>query len=111
VARSKRTNAVVALGWYPTEEHHLFLSALVNDPAGDKSLRRSAVHALANGWGDAALPDLSKALADDDVQLRNQAARAMGRIGSPAAKAALQARLGVETSAMVRETIAAGVAK
>ncbi|MFZ5481334.1 MAG: HEAT repeat domain-containing protein [Myxococcota bacterium] len=109
VPRSRRQSAVQALGWFPNEEHRAWLATLVGDPAGDRFLRRSACHALANGWGDAALPDLGKALADGDEQLRNQAARAIGRIGTPAAKSALEARLAVEPDGMVREAITASL--
>jgi hypothetical protein len=109
VARSRRQGAVQALGWFPTDAHRAWLSALVADGSGDRYLRRSAVHALANGWGDAALPELERALGDEDEQLRNQAARAMGRVGTPAATAALQKRLDVEQNAMVREAISASM--
>lgn len=105
VSRTRRVGAVYALGWFPTEERRAWLTAQLGDGSVDSQIRRSAGWALANGWQEAALPTLTAALADPDAQLRNQVVRAVARIGTPAARDALTARLGVETSSMVRTTI------
>jgi hypothetical protein len=56
---------------------------------GDEPAQQDAVQAL-SGMGQAAVPELIKALKDDDWQVRNQAAVALGAIG-PEAKAAVPA--------------------
>lgn len=109
VAPSRRVRAVHALGWFPTDEHRGWLAALAADEAGDTLLRRSAVHALANGWGEGAVPELKTALASPDVQLRAQTAKALGRVGTPAAKQVLTDRLAVEASPAVRDAIGASL--
>lgn len=109
MAPSRRARAVHALGWFPSDEHRVYLAGLAADEAGDTLLRRSAVHALANGWGDAAVPTLATALKSDDVQLRAQTAKALGRVATPAAKQALTDRLAVEKSATVRDAIGASL--
>ena len=108
-SRSRRERAVYALGWFPSAMAHAFVEGLATSPVADSHLRRSAVWALANGWGDAAIGSIGTALASEDVQLRNQAARALGRLGTPAAVAALKTRLGDEPNAMVREAISAAI--
>ena len=102
---SRRQGATQALGWFPSEAHHVFLTALVVDETADGGMRRGACHALVNGWGDAAVSDVTRALASADEQLRNQASRALGRLGTPVATAALEARLPSEPSEMVRAAI------
>ncbi len=103
--RSRRSNAVWSLGFFPTDASRAFLLSTVTDAAADSQLRRSATWALCNGWGDAALADVKPALESSDEQLRNQAVRAVAKVGSPAARAILQERLASDGSAMVRATI------
>ncbi len=106
VGRARRANATWSLGFFPTESTRGFLVALVEDPSADSQLRRSATWALCNGWGDGALDAVKPALAASDVQLRNQAVRAVAKVGTPAARSVLEARLATESSAMVRDAIA-----
>ncbi len=109
LSHTRRANAIHALGWFPTEASRAFLVSLAGNEVGDALFRRKAVHALANGWGDGALSELATALASPDVQLRAATARALARVGTPAAEAALRARLPVETDRMVRDAIAAAL--
>jgi HEAT repeat protein len=113
LSHTRRAGAVFALGYFPTDAHRGWLSALATTEGGDSLLRRKAVYALAAGWGDAALLDLGRALAAPDTQLRAATARALGRIGSPAAQDTLRARLAAEADPMVRSTLssALGVTK
>lgn len=105
MSRTRREAATYSLGWFPSDATHTWLQARLVDPATDSHIRRSAAWALANGWKDAAVPDLTAAFADPDAQLRNQIARALGKMGTPTARAALEARLPNETDAMVRTTV------
>lgn len=100
-----RARAVWALGAVPDDAGLAYLRALLSDPDAPAMLRRAAPAALCTGWSDAALPLVAAALADADPQLRNQAARALGRSGTDAARAALDARRAVEADPMVRAAI------
>lgn len=106
---STRERATYALGWFPTEAHRAWLTGVLADRAATSGLRRNAAWALANGWGEGALDALGPALGDEDVQLRAQVVRALAKVGTPACRAALEARLGVESNAMVRNTLQAGL--
>ena len=75
---------------------------------GGAILRRNAAVALGNGLDRAAVPGLVRALCDDPHPLvRGHAAWALGRIGSPRARAALADRATCENDAGVLEEIAA----
>ncbi len=77
---------------------------------GAAVLRRNAAIALGNALDRASVPALSRAVADDPHPLvRGHAAWALGRIGSPAAWAALRARRGTEREASVLEEIDAAL--
>ena len=72
-SKSTRARALHALGWFPADANR---TILVDALDGDDSLMaRKAAYALGNGWGEAALPELKRALAADDTQLRMAAAR------------------------------------
>lgn len=75
---------------------------------GAAVLRRNAAVALGNALDRAAVPALARALATDPHPLvRGHAAWALGRIGSPQARAALSERSACEREASVVEEIAA----
>lgn len=105
VSQTKRANAILALGWFPNADTRGYLASLASTEQTDGLFRRKAVYALGNGWGDAAVPDLTQALASSDIQLRAAAARALGKVGSVPAKEALRARLPVEPDGMVSSAI------
>ena len=107
---TQRGNALVALGYFPTDEARTHLSSVVRDESGESLLRRKACFGLARGWKDAAVADLSAALASADVQVRSTAARALGEVGSSSAKSALTARLSAETNASVRDAVSRALA-
>lgn len=104
-SHSVRARAIVALGWYPSDEGRVWLEATLAQADGDSLYRRKSAHALATGWGVDALPALTPALASDDVQLRMATARAVGALEDPAATQLLQARLEVETEASVQKVL------
>ena len=100
---TQRARAIHALGWFPDDTNRAFLVSQAR--AGNPMFARKAVYALANGWGDQAIDELTVALANPDVQTRMAAANALGHMGTPSAKLALEARLAYETDPTVKATI------
>jgi epoxyqueuosine reductase len=77
---------------------------------GAAVLRRNAAVALGNGLDRADVPALAESLrADPSPLVRGHAAWALGRIGSPQARAALRAAARDEAHAAVREEVAAAL--
>jgi epoxyqueuosine reductase len=77
---------------------------------GAAVLRRNAAIALGNALDRAAIPSLARSLAGDaHPMVRGAAAWALGRIGSPAAIAALRARERAENDPTVCEEIVAAL--
>ncbi|MBI4505577.1 MAG: HEAT repeat domain-containing protein, partial [Chloroflexi bacterium] len=76
-----------------------------------RGLLRNACVVLGNLGDAAAVPALARALSDAEPLVRGHAAWALGRIGGPAATAALAARLAVEPDAWVREELAEALAE
>jgi HEAT repeat protein len=105
VSSTRRAGAVLALGWFPTPETRTYVTTVLYDVDAANILRRKATFALGNGWGEQAMPELVATLASEDVQLRQAAARAIAKLGTPAAKTALQERLTVEPDRVVRDLI------
>lgn len=108
---TQRGNALVALAHFPTEAARGLLTRTLADAASPELLRRKACLGLAGGWGAAAVPELSVALADPSVLVRQSAARALGTVADPAAASALERRLAVETDASVVTVLRQAVAR
>jgi hypothetical protein len=105
-----RGNALVALGYFPSSTTEALLTQWVVGEGSDSLLRRKACLGLARGFGDNAVSSLTVALSSADVQLRAAAGRALGEIGSEAAKAAISTRLSTESNASVRDTLSRALA-
>jgi hypothetical protein len=71
----------------------------------DISFRSAALIAFAERMGGGAVGELAPVLAAADWQLRQAGARAMAKIGTKEARAALEERLGREDAASVRDAI------
>jgi len=106
--RTTRARALHSLGWFPSPATRGVLVAALD--GSDSFMARKAAYALGTGWGEAAVPDLKRALASDDQRLRDATARALGKVGGDAADAALSERLAVEEEASVRESITKALA-
>jgi hypothetical protein len=76
-------------------------------PTADLFVRRACFDALVEGFDDVA--EVARHLADPDVLVRDGAAWTLSRSTHPAARAALRARLAVETDPTVRLTLTQGV--
>lgn len=99
-----RSRAVSALQYFPTRETRAYLEATLADAGAPSLLRRKAAVALARGFGASAVYALAARAGADDARLRDDVARALGRIGDDRARRVLVARLRVETT-WVRGTI------
>jgi HEAT repeat protein len=105
----RRLRAIEALQHVPTPAGREYLSRLIAE-------RRTATASLAvyelaaaarglAGFGAPAAPELTPLLASDSADVREGAAYALGKIRTPEALSALQARLRVETESGVREAL------
>jgi epoxyqueuosine reductase len=72
-----------------------------------RGLLRNVAVALGNWGSPEAVPALAAAPSDEEALIRGHAAWALGRIGTEAARQALQGREEVEEDAWVREEITA----
>lgn len=109
-----RVRAAETLGLYPTRDARGFLRSLLQEPAlfgttTGRLLRRAAMSALAQAFGPAAVPDLAPLREDEDPQIREGCARALGATGAAAAKPILDAWLSHEPELFVRVAIDASL--
>jgi len=102
--KSTRARAVAALGNFGQPEVVSFLEGLLA-PGGDKVLQRKALFALAKAGGADQLERIAGFLGSEDTTLREAAVHALGEIGTPAAKAKLEAHRAGESSTAVLEAI------
>jgi HEAT repeat protein len=103
LSETTRMQAVHALRAFPTDTNRTFLT---NTLSGSESrLARKAAWALAQGWGNQALPELSVALKASDTQLRIATIEALGELGTTDADNALRGRLPDETNSTVVASI------
>lgn len=104
-----RLRAVGATGAFPRPAVRSFLLAVARADGQSDLMVREAVVTLARAFGPAAVEDLGPFLRHDEVVVREAVARALGRIGTRDAAAALRQRLPVERDAVVREAIEAAL--
>lgn len=102
--RSTRARAVAALGNFATPEVIAYLDGLLV-PGGDEVLQRKALHALARTAGADGLERIQGFLTSDDTTLREAAVHALAVIKTDAARAALTAHRGAESSTAVQKAI------
>jgi HEAT repeat protein len=106
-----RQRAVAAAAYYPSPAARTFLRAVLVTPGQSDLFIRTAVDALARAFGAAAWDEVQPYLAHPAVTVRMGAVRAAVRIGTPAARNALRARLRAEQDAEVREALSAALAR
>ena len=110
LALSKRSGAVLALGYVPSDAGRAYVEAVLVDPELKSLMRRQAAFALSTGWPEDNHALLATALAADDTQLRIAAAKALALSQDPQARPTLEARLAVEENEAVKKHINASLA-
>jgi hypothetical protein len=106
-ALSRRSSAVHALGYVPSDAGRVYVETTLSNPEQPSLMRRQAAFALATGWPEDNHASLTVALADEDTQLRIAAAKALKVSTDPLAPAALEARLEVEDNDAVKKHLIA----
>ena len=101
----QRARAISSLMFFPQSTTQTFLTSLIGEEGQPLVLRRKALRSLANGFGDRAIPTVEPFLSSKDAHLRKTAIKALGSIKTDKSRQLLQARLKVETSKVVKETI------
>ena len=104
-ARPAQTPDAGAPAWKPEVDAGIAppVAAVPDDPA--------AITALAKARGAAAVPALAAKLASADLAVRRAAVEALGRIGGPDVRAALQKQLDAETHPEIRAAIERAMAE
>jgi HEAT repeat protein len=104
----RRLRAVSLLGLFPSDRTR---QALESALAGPDLFRREAVTAYASAFGEAALPRLTALLGHEDQFTRIVTVQALGRIGTPQALSAIEARVKIEPLETVRGAAGRELAK
>lgn len=100
-----RMRAVSAAAHYPTPATKTFLEAVARAPGQRDLIVRRAIVALGEAFGADALSSVRPYLAHPEPTVREGAARTIAAMGTPAARAALEARANVETDPTVRAAL------
>lgn len=106
----RRARALIALGHLDDPAAADALEDLVRNPASEASLRRHAMLGLTRGAPERALPYLGRALASDDVAMRQFAVKALSESASPEARTLLRQRLPHEARPFLAQQIEAALA-
>ena len=99
-----RLRAVAATAAFPSDVARAFLLRVARSATSDL-IAREALLTLGRAFGEGVRGELAPFLAHRVPLLREAAARALGRIGSPACRALLEARLETEGHPAVREAM------
>lgn len=100
----QRAGAVGALGFYPRPDTRATLESIIKDPAVEEIVRRPSMKAYAAAFGPDSVPLLTQMLEHQDRNTRETAVNALGDVGSPAARTAIEARLKIETDVTIKKT-------
>lgn len=100
-----RMRAVSAAAHYPTPATKTFLEAVARAPGQRDLIVRRAIVALGQAFGADALASVRPYLAHPEPSVREGAVRTIAAMGTPAARAALEARANVETDPTVRAAL------
>lgn len=97
-----------ALGWlqfYPNAASKAVLQEAIAAPDVHRETLRTALTALANGFGIEALPALQRHLTHKDVYVREAAALALGQLDDRRVRPLLESQLEREPSVAVRDAM------
>lgn len=106
-----RMRAVAAVANFPTEATHEFLRRVATQPGQGELFIREAVMGIARAFGTAAEGEVSGYLVHTSATVRSGAVRALAGLHTVTAQQALQARLGQERDAGVRDAITRALAR
>lgn len=103
---TRRSRAVIALGYFPQYDVRRFLEGLlrIDDPIAPL-LRRKAIRSLARAFGDQAIRIIQPYLKDEDFFVRETVIKSLGSIGTPKAIALIHDYKTVATTPVMLKTI------
>ena len=108
---ARRAAATASIAYVDNPAATEVLRAYATDANVLPQVRQSAVQALGAREGVQAVPMISPLLSDGDPDVRRGAAKELGDVAGPAARAALQSRLAAETNPQVRDDIQKALAR
>ena len=100
-----RARAIMALRFFPDEAVKQFLLGILYKEDQDEKFLRKGLYALSRGFGKEVLGDIQKFLSHGNPDVREAAARSMGKITSRKSLNHLKKRLKVEKNDMVKKVI------
>lgn len=100
-----RLRSVAVAAHYPTAACRTFLRAVARAPGQSDLFIRSAILALGKAFGPQAVADIEPYLEHPEPVVREASIRALRRVGTPQALAAIRRRGALERDAVVRQTL------
>jgi HEAT repeat protein len=104
-----RGRAVTSLVYYPDDVSRRCIESLLDRPELSDIILRPAIAALAQAFAGSAVTRISPYLDDERSAVREEAARALGDIGTPTALRALRRRLDREGEDVVRGALQSAI--
>ena len=104
-----RGRAVTALVYYPDDASRQCIETLLDQPELSDIILRPAIAALAKAFAGSAATRIAPYLDDERSVVREEAARALGDIGTPTALRALRRRLDREGEDVVRGALESAI--
>jgi len=100
-----RARALLALSYFPLAKVRVFMVELVSMEGQDEMVVRKGLYSLASAFGKNSLDDVAAFLGHENPDVREAAARAVGKIVSWKSLKLLKQRAKVEENAMVLEVV------
>ncbi|MFH1436928.1 MAG: HEAT repeat domain-containing protein [Pseudomonadota bacterium] len=100
-----RARAIMALRFFPDEAVKQFLLGILYKEDQDEKFLRKGLYSLSSGFGKEVLEDLATFLSHDNPDVREAAARSMGKIAGKKSLNHLKKRLKAENNEMVKKVI------
>ena len=100
-----RARALLALGFFPQDKVRIFIVDLLSLDEQDEMLVRKGLYALASGFGKDSLGDFALFMGHANDDVREAAARAVGKIVSWKSLKLLKKRVKVEKNERVLEVV------
>lgn len=104
-----RARALLALKFFPVAKVRAFMVELISMEGQDEMLVRKGLYALASAFGKNSLDDIAPFLGHENPDVREAAARAVGKVLSWKSLKILKARAKVEENEMVLDVLKAQI--